>query len=94
MVNFVWDQCLRGITRLPPGPSSIKNDAHGIEKLLLKTQLSLTSFLQSEVNQIIHITREPDSCIYVLGNRCAETRSVFTSLLVVLSYQTFKLTLG
>ena len=30
------------------------NDAHGIEKLLLKTQVSLTSFLQSEV-KIIHI---------------------------------------
>ena len=28
--------------------------AHGIEKLLLKTQVSLTSFLQSEV-KIIHI---------------------------------------
>ena len=35
-------------------PPSIKNDAHGIEKLLLKTQVSLTSFLQSEV-KIIHI---------------------------------------
>ena len=34
--------------------SSIENDAHGIEKLLLKTQVSLTSFLQSEV-KIIHI---------------------------------------
>ena len=39
---------------VPPGPSSIENDAHGIEKLLLKTQVSLTSFLQSEV-KIIHI---------------------------------------
>ena len=38
-----------------PGPSSIENDVHGIEKLLLKTQVSLTSFLHSEVNQIIHI---------------------------------------
>ena len=37
-----------------PGPSSIENDAHGIEKLLLKTQVRLTSFLQSEV-KIIHI---------------------------------------
>ena len=35
--------------------SSIENDAHGIKKLLLKTQVSLTSFLQSEVNQIRHI---------------------------------------
>ena len=26
-----------------PGPSSIENDAHSIEKLLLKTQVSLTS---------------------------------------------------
>ena len=40
---------------VPPGLSSIKNDAHGIEKLLLKIQVSLTSFLHSEVNQIIHI---------------------------------------
>ena len=39
---------------VPPGPSSIEKDAHGIEKLLLKTQVSLTSFLQSEV-KIIHI---------------------------------------
>ena len=34
--------------------TSIENDAHGIEKILLKTQVSLTSFLHSEVNQIIH----------------------------------------
>jgi hypothetical protein len=40
---------------VPPGPSSIENDAHGIEKLLLKTQVILTSFLHREVNQIIHI---------------------------------------
>ena len=39
---------------VPPGQSSIENDAYGIEKLLLKTQVSLTSFLQSEV-KIIHI---------------------------------------
>ena len=38
----------------PPGPLSIETDAHGIQKLLLKTQVSLTSFLQSEV-KIIHI---------------------------------------
>ena len=36
-----------------PGPSSIENYAHGIEKLLLKTQVSLTSFLHSEVNKLI-----------------------------------------
>ena len=35
--------------------SSIENDAHSIEKLVLKTQVSLTSFLHSEANQIIHI---------------------------------------
>ena len=40
---------------VPPGPSSIENDANGIEKLLLKTKVSLTSFMHSEVNQIIHI---------------------------------------
>ena len=39
---------------VPPRPSSIENDAHGIEKLLLETKVSLTSFLQSEV-KIIHI---------------------------------------
>jgi hypothetical protein len=33
--------------------SSIENDAHDIEKLLLKTQVSLTSFLHSEVNKLI-----------------------------------------
>ena len=38
---------------VPPGPSSIENDVHGIEKLPLKTQVSLTSFLHSEVNQLI-----------------------------------------
>ena len=35
--------------RVPPGSSSIDNDAHGVEKLLLKTQVSET-FLRSEVN--------------------------------------------
>ena len=39
---------------VPPGLSSIENDAHDIEKLLLKTKVSLTSFLQSEM-KIIHI---------------------------------------
>ena len=34
--------------------SMLDGPAHGIEKLLLKTQVSLTSFLQSEV-KIIHI---------------------------------------
>ena len=34
---------------VPPGPSGIENDAHDIKKLLLKTQVSLTSLLQSEV---------------------------------------------
>ena len=43
---------------VPTGPSSIENDAHGIEKFLLNTRVSLTSFLQSEVNQIIHIIVE------------------------------------
>ena len=44
---------------VPPGPSSIKNDAHGIEKLLLKTQVNLTSFLHSEVNKLIqHIFKK------------------------------------
>ena len=38
----------------PGGTGSIENDAYGIEKLLLKTQVSLTSFLQSEV-KIMHI---------------------------------------
>ena len=37
---------------VPPRPSSIENDAHGIEKLLLKTQVS-EHFLHSEVNLII-----------------------------------------
>ena len=35
-----------------PGQSSIENDAHDIEKLLLKTQVS-EKFLLSEVNLII-----------------------------------------
>ena len=38
-----------------PEPSSIENDAHGIEKLMLKTQNSskLNKFLHSEVNLLI-----------------------------------------
>ena len=39
--------------QVPPGLSSIENGAHGIEKLLLKTQVSLISFLHSEVNKLI-----------------------------------------
>ena len=37
---------------VPPGLSSIENDAHGIEKLLLKTLVS-EKFLHSEVNLLI-----------------------------------------
>ena len=37
---------------VPLGPPSTENDAHGIEKLLLKTQVS-EKFLHSEVNLII-----------------------------------------
>ena len=43
---------------------SIENDAHGIEKLLLKTQVSLTSFLQSEV-KIIHIIVQNNTYILI-----------------------------
>ena len=33
-------QCLTvPVDGVPPGPSRIENDAHGIEKLLLKTQV-------------------------------------------------------
>ena len=35
------------------GPSSIENDANGIEKLLLKNSSKLNKFLHSEVNQLI-----------------------------------------
>ena len=38
---------------IPPGPSSIENDAHGIKKLLLKTQSKLNKFLHSELNLLI-----------------------------------------
>jgi hypothetical protein len=37
---------------VPLRPSSMENDAHGIEKLLLKTQV-IEKFLHSEVNLII-----------------------------------------
>ena len=33
--------------------TSIENDTHGIEKLLLKTQVSSNKFLHSEVNLLI-----------------------------------------
>ena len=38
--------------RQSPGPSSIEIDAHGIEKLLLKTHVN-EKFLHSEENLII-----------------------------------------
>ena len=71
-----------------PGPSSIENDAHGIEKLLLITQVSLTSFLQSEV-KIIHIIvqnntfRELCPMIVLFGfvrnvHRCPSSRAGVT----------------
>ena len=34
---YILSVCLQPV---PLGPSSIENDAHGIEKLLLKTQVS------------------------------------------------------
>ena len=54
IVAAVYDCVFDTSQPVPPGPSSNENDAHGIKKLLLKTQVSLTSFLQSEV-KIIHI---------------------------------------
>ena len=50
------------------GPGgSIENDALGIKKLLLKTQVSLTSFLQSEVKivQEIMLGLEPRICCFL-----------------------------
>ena len=44
---------LEFLAEVPPGSSSIENDTHGIEKLLLKTQVSLTCSLHSEVNKLI-----------------------------------------
>ena len=35
------------------GPSSIENDGHGIEKLLLKNSTKSNKFLHSEVNLLI-----------------------------------------
>ena len=57
------------------GPSSIENDAHGIEKLLLKTQVSLTSLLHSEVNKLIQhiIVQDQDG-----QNNNTNYRFVFT----------------
>ena len=44
---------------VPPGPSSIENDEHGIEKVLLKNSSKLNKFLHSEVNLLIqHIIRK------------------------------------
>ena len=54
---------------MEPGPSSIENDAHGIEKLLLKTQVSLTNFLQSEAN-IIHIIVQNNTYKMWLSYHC------------------------
>ena len=56
-------QCLT----VPMEPSSIENDAHGIEKLLLKTQVSWTCFLHSEVNQLIQhiIMKVQDSKLWI-----------------------------
>ena len=34
------DQKIEILVEVPPGPSSIENDAYDIEKLLLKTQVS------------------------------------------------------
>ena len=48
----------------------IENDAHGIEKLLLKTQVSLTSFLQSEV-KITHIIVQ-NNTYYSARSRCTK----------------------
>ena len=41
---------LTGPASVPLGPSSIENDAHGIEKLLLKTQVSWTSLCKNLFN--------------------------------------------
>ena len=50
-------QCLTVQQPVPPGPLGIENDTHGIEKLLLKTQVS-KKFLNSEVNLIIQYTED------------------------------------
>ena len=52
-----------------------ENDAHGIEKLLLKTQVSLTIFLQSEV-KIIHI---------IVQDQDGQKNNIYQVLLIRLS---------
>ena len=53
-------------------PSSIENDVHGIEKLLLKTSSKLNKFLHSEVNLLIQhiIVQDQDgqNNIYLTDN--------------------------
>jgi hypothetical protein len=44
-----WNECRTSLQSVPSELPSIENDAHGIEKLLLKTQIS-EKFLSSEVN--------------------------------------------
>ena len=76
---------------MEPGPSSIENDAHGIEKLLLKTQVSLTRYLQSEVKiihiivQIIHIIVQDqdgqnNNMFNLIISRCKIANSVMSHL--------------
>ena len=44
ITSLLSEQLWTGTSQpVPPAPSSIENDAHGIEKLLLKTQVSWTS---------------------------------------------------
>ena len=52
-VHSCWDSRNVSVVGVfEPGPSSIENDTHGIEKLLLKSQVS-EKFLHIEVNLII-----------------------------------------
>ena len=72
ITSLLTQQLQTGTLQLvPPGLSSIENDANGIKKLLLKTQVSLTCFLHSEVNQIIHIifVLEAKKLLVLLENR-------------------------
>ena len=62
---------------VPPGPSSIENYAYCIEKLLLKTQVSLTSFLQSEV-KIIHIIVQDQDGQNNNINHCSYFKQIIT----------------
>ena len=55
----------RTLQPVPPGQSSIENDAQGIKKLLLKTQVSLISLLHSEVNQLIQHTHISSIMIHI-----------------------------